>query len=112
MTKKLKETELSVVSVGSPFFQVKLFFLTFLMVNTLIRSRRKRKVEKIDLERGSNCVKAISAPDTLMMFPSRRDCQLVLWRMIMIMRVIMRMMIMRMMIMAIIMTMIMVVSSS
>ena len=52
----------------------------------MIRSRRKRKVEKIDLERGSNCVKAISAPDTLMMFPSRRDCQLVLWRMIMIMR--------------------------
>ena len=80
---------------------------------TLIRLRRKRKVEKIDLERrGSNCVKAISAPDTLMMFPSRRDCQLVLWRMIMIMRVIIRMMIMRMMIMAIIMTMIMVVSSS
>ena len=85
---------------------------------TLIRSRRKRKVEKIDLERrGSNCVKAISAPDTLMMFPSRRDCQPVLWRMIMIMRTIMtmmitRMMIMRMMIMAIIMTMIMVVSSS
>ena len=77
---------------------------------TLIRLRRKRKVEKIDLERrGSNCVKAISAPDTLMMFPSRRDCQPVLWRMrmIMIMRVIMTMMIM-----AIIMTMIMVVSSS
>ena len=80
---------------------------------TLIRLRRKRKVEKIDLERrGSNCVKAISAPDSLMMFPSRRDCQLVLWRMIMIMRTIMTMMIMRMMIMAIIMTIIMVVSSS
>ena len=110
MTKKLKEIELSVVSVGSPFVQVKLFFLTFLM--TLIRLRRKRRVEKIDLERGSNCVKAISAPDTLMMFPSRRDCQLVLWRMIMIMRTIMTMMIMRMMIMAVIMTMIMVVSSS
>ena len=81
---------------------------------TLIRLRRKRKVEKIDLERGSNCVKAISAPDTLMMFPSRRDCQPVLWRMrmIMFMRTIMTMMIMRMMIMAVIMTMIMVVSSS
>ena len=71
----------------------------------MIRSRTKRKVEKIDLERrGSNCVKAISAPDTLMMFPSRRDCQPVLWRMriIMIMRTIMTMMIMRVMIMAII----------
>ena len=79
----------------------------------MLRSRRKRKVEKIDLERrGSNCVKAISASDTLMMFPSRRDCQPVLWRMIMITRTIMTMMIMRMMIMAIIMTMIMVVSSS